>query len=68
MPRCPACDKPVSLEGLATAPFCSDRCRLIDLGRWLDEAHVLPVRGSTPDAEDDDLPPDSVLSDDLEIE
>jgi endogenous inhibitor of DNA gyrase (YacG/DUF329 family) len=24
-------------------PFCSDRCRQIDLGRWLDERHGLPV-------------------------
>jgi hypothetical protein len=24
-------------------PFCSERCRLIDLGRWLDEEHGLPV-------------------------
>ncbi|MCR9297152.1 MAG: DNA gyrase inhibitor YacG, partial [bacterium] len=23
-------------------PFCSDRCRLIDLGRWLKEEHTLP--------------------------
>lgn len=23
-------------------PFCSDRCRLIDLGRWLDEGYALP--------------------------
>jgi uncharacterized protein len=23
-------------------PFCSERCRLIDLGRWLDEKHGLP--------------------------
>jgi endogenous inhibitor of DNA gyrase (YacG/DUF329 family) len=23
-------------------PFCSERCRLIDLGRWLDERQVLP--------------------------
>jgi hypothetical protein len=30
---CPICKKPVdpSSEGV---PFCSDRCRLIDLGKW----------------------------------
>jgi endogenous inhibitor of DNA gyrase (YacG/DUF329 family) len=42
MPRCPVCDASVDLEKTATAPFCSDRCRLIDLGRWLDEAYSVP--------------------------
>jgi len=66
MPRCPACDKPVSLEGLATAPFCSDRCRLIDLGRWLEESHALPVPATDPDEEDDEPPPNAIRSDDFE--
>jgi len=29
-------------------PFCSERCRLIDLGKWLDEEHRIPG----PPAED----------------
>jgi len=33
-------------------PFCSDRCRLIDLGRWLDEKQGLPIeRAEDPDGE-----------------
>jgi endogenous inhibitor of DNA gyrase (YacG/DUF329 family) len=36
--RCPSCDKPVSVDG-ETYPFCSERCRLVDLGRWLDEKY-----------------------------
>jgi len=24
-------------------PFCSERCRLIDLGRWLDERNTMPL-------------------------
>jgi endogenous inhibitor of DNA gyrase (YacG/DUF329 family) len=28
----------------AYAPFCSDRCRLLDLGRWLDEAYRIPAK------------------------
>jgi endogenous inhibitor of DNA gyrase (YacG/DUF329 family) len=37
------------MEGQSTAewpefPFCSRRCRTIDLGRWLDEAYRLPSR------------------------
>ena len=44
MPLCPVCDAPVDLVTTPTLPFCSDRCRLIDLGRWLDEAYGLPER------------------------
>lgn len=44
MPRCPVCDAAVRLDTTATPPFCSERCRLIDLGRWLDEAYALPER------------------------
>jgi endogenous inhibitor of DNA gyrase (YacG/DUF329 family) len=33
--RCPICKKPVSPD-IKTFPFCSERCRLVDLGNWLD--------------------------------
>jgi len=35
-------------------PFCSHRCREVDLGRWLREEPALPVA----DPEADELPPD----------
>ena len=44
MPLCPVCDGQVTLETTPTAPFCSERCRLIDLGRWLDEAYAVPEK------------------------
>ena len=53
MPRCPVCDAPVNLETTPTVPFCSDRCKLIDLGRWLDEAYAVPER-KRPAAEEDE--------------
>ncbi len=31
--RCPICKKPVPLDS-DNVPFCSDRCRLLDLGAW----------------------------------
>lgn len=31
--RCPICRNEVSVDS-TNAPFCSDRCRLIDLGKW----------------------------------
>ena len=36
-PSCPICSQPVSAEGAAksaTFPFCSERCRQVDLLRW----------------------------------
>jgi endogenous inhibitor of DNA gyrase (YacG/DUF329 family) len=32
-------------------PFCSDRCRLIDLGAWISEQHKIPDE-SAPDTEE----------------
>lgn len=43
MPRCPVCDVSVDLASTPTVPFCSDRCRMIDLGRWLDESYSVPA-------------------------
>ncbi|MBL0926785.1 MAG: DNA gyrase inhibitor YacG [Phycisphaerales bacterium] len=33
-PRCPTCRGDTD-EGRPTFPFCSERCRLADLGRWM---------------------------------
>jgi len=37
---CPICSKQTAGD-LPTFPFCSDRCRKIDLGRWLDERYLV---------------------------
>jgi hypothetical protein len=31
-------------------PFCSERCRLIDLGAWMTEQHAIPGEELSPDA------------------
>ena len=43
--RCPICDKRFEVEkldDLPSFPFCSPRCRLIDLGRWIDGDYAIP--------------------------
>ena len=43
---CPICDRLMQGQGPAEwpqFPFCSDRCRLIDLGRWLGENYSYRV-------------------------
>jgi endogenous inhibitor of DNA gyrase (YacG/DUF329 family) len=42
---CPICAKPVRARAENRAfPFCSDRCRLIDLGKWLGEEYRIAGR------------------------
>jgi endogenous inhibitor of DNA gyrase (YacG/DUF329 family) len=41
--KCPICKKPVKW-GDPFMPFCSERCKLIDLGNWASEKYVI----STP--------------------
>jgi endogenous inhibitor of DNA gyrase (YacG/DUF329 family) len=41
--KCPGCGR--SLEWSAAnpwRPFCSERCKLIDLGAWIKEEHAIP--------------------------
>jgi endogenous inhibitor of DNA gyrase (YacG/DUF329 family) len=41
--KCPTCRRPVEWsEHSAYRPFCSERCRLIDLGAWLTEQNKIP--------------------------
>jgi endogenous inhibitor of DNA gyrase (YacG/DUF329 family) len=37
---CPVCGKPASE---ASQPFCSKRCRDVDLNRWLSNSYVIPA-------------------------
>ena len=37
--RCPICGKP---SQQATRPFCSKRCRDVDLNRWFSGSYVVP--------------------------
>ncbi len=53
MPLCPVCDAAVDLATTPTVPFCSERCRLIDLGRWLDEAYGVPEKPRSDGVDED---------------
>lgn len=47
---CSTCGKRFQLHQSAVPPFCSERCQLIDLGRWLDESIGLPFEGDPGDS------------------
>ncbi|HZR47804.1 MAG TPA: DNA gyrase inhibitor YacG [Candidatus Manganitrophaceae bacterium] len=47
---CPICQKTVEWEGNRFRPFCSERCKLIDLGNWASESYRIP---SKPEEEEE---------------
>ena len=61
-PACPICGKPVAPRPEnRSAPFCSDRCRLVDLAKWLGEEYRIPgprpgdgAEAPPPSEEDDE--------------
>lgn len=56
--RCPTCRKAVS-AGNPEFPFCSDRCRLIDLGKWASGRYVISSPLNDPETDDSSYPDDS---------
>ena len=62
--RCPVCERLMESANSAdwpAFPFCSARCRLIDLGRWLGEKYTVPANADEevsepPTTDEDSLP------------
>ena len=50
--RCPICRQEVRSEGNAYRPFCSERCKLIDLESWVSGRYRVPVEEDSPDSPD----------------
>jgi uncharacterized protein len=46
---CPECGKPSARE---TYPFCSTRCKEVDLNRWLSGRYAIPVRDDEEDGDE----------------
>jgi endogenous inhibitor of DNA gyrase (YacG/DUF329 family) len=53
--QCPSCQKPVEwTTAFPFRPFCSERCRTIDLGAWADNRYSVPINTSV-DVDTEDL-------------
>jgi endogenous inhibitor of DNA gyrase (YacG/DUF329 family) len=50
---CPECGRPSTRESY---PFCSERCRHVDLSRWLSGSYAIPVTEDETKAEPDEFP------------
>ena len=48
--KCPTCQRDLDWQSAPFRPFCSERCRLIDLGAWLSGQRAIPGE-SAPAAE-----------------
>jgi endogenous inhibitor of DNA gyrase (YacG/DUF329 family) len=52
MPACPICKRTAAPRSTNVAfPFCSTRCKQVDLGQWLDEAYRLPADDAALDGD-----------------
>lgn len=52
--KCPICKKETDLSS-PWMPFCSERCKMIDLGNWASEKYVIstPAKPESPGDEDE---------------
>ena len=52
--KCPRCGLKKEWEGNPSRPFCSEKCRLVDLGKWANEEYAIDGgKAPTHDREDD---------------
>ena len=63
--NCPNCGKAVEWKDNPARPFCSERCKLIDFGRWANEEYRVPVSQTTLD-ETDEATANAPASDDAD--
>jgi endogenous inhibitor of DNA gyrase (YacG/DUF329 family) len=47
--KCPNCKEKFNYYSSEFRPFCSDRCKMVDMGHWLNESYTVPIQ-KTPDA------------------
>lgn len=50
--KCPKCGRETEYQGNEFRPFCSERCKMLDLGAWIDGEYTLPVEGTEVTEED----------------
>lgn len=48
--KCPTCEQPTHWQDNPFRPFCSERCKLIDFGRWANEEYCVPGEPGEPGA------------------
>lgn len=54
MKKCPTCNKQIPSQDNPFRPFCSERCKLIDLSKWVSEEYRVPGKPVRTEPVDDD--------------
>jgi uncharacterized protein len=53
--KCPRCGKEVETAGNRYRPFCSKRCKLLDLGNWLSGSYGIPEESNITEENEESL-------------
>ncbi|MCZ6554995.1 MAG: DNA gyrase inhibitor YacG [Candidatus Dadabacteria bacterium] len=53
--KCPNCKKEVLWDNNKYRPFCSERCKMIDLGTWAKEGYRVSEHGTLEKNDDEEL-------------
>jgi endogenous inhibitor of DNA gyrase (YacG/DUF329 family) len=54
--KCPRCGEETEYKGNPFRPFCSERCKLIDLGGWLSGTYRIPTKNQHEDEDGEPIP------------
>jgi endogenous inhibitor of DNA gyrase (YacG/DUF329 family) len=54
MRECPTCGKAVDWQNSLFRPFCSERCKLVDLGKWVNEEYRVPGKPDSSNEKNDE--------------
>ena len=52
--KCPTCRQPTTYRDNPYRPFCSERCKLLDLGAWVNGEYAVPADEPAPPPEEAD--------------
>lgn len=52
--KCPQCNREFAYYESESRPFCTEKCKLIDLGHWFKESYVVPEKGIIQDTEEEE--------------
>jgi len=58
MRTCPTCNRQVDWQDNPFRPFCSERCKLLDLGKWVSEEYRVPGKPVADETYGEDEQPD----------
>ncbi len=53
--KCPSCQEEFKYYSSKFRPFCTERCKMIDMGHWFEESYTIQGKSNTVYIEDPEL-------------